>query len=128
MTRRIALITTLLALALATPAAAQQNPFGPLPQAAPTDTPAPAATPTSSDDNNTGRNTLYVIGGALIVGFLIMGWFIMRDARRAIPEEDLAAMNRLREQGPHALKQHAKQKARAKTRAQRHARKANRPR
>jgi hypothetical protein len=128
MTRRIALITTLLALLLATPAAAQQNPFGPLPQAAPTETAAPAATPTASEDNNTGRNTLFVIGGALIAGFLIMGWFIMRDARRAIPEEDLAAMNRLREQGPHAHKQHAKQKARAKTRAQRHARKANRPR
>ena len=84
MTRRIALITTLLALLLASPAAAQQSPFGPLP-AAPTETPAPAATPTSSNDNNTGRNTLYVIGGALVVGFLIMGWFIMRDARRAIP-------------------------------------------
>jgi hypothetical protein len=127
MSRRIALITTLLVLALASPAAAQQNPFGPLP-AAPTETPAPVATPTSSDDNNTGRNTLFVIGGALVVGFLIMGWFIMRDARKAIPEEDLAAMNRLREQGPHAHKQHAKAKARAKARAQRHARKANRPR
>jgi hypothetical protein len=127
MTRRIALITTLLVLALASPAAAQQNPFGPLPQAAPTETPAPTATP-SSEDNNTGRNTLFVIGGALIIGFLIMGWFIMRDARKAIPEEDLAAMNRLREQGPHAHKQHAKQKARSKGRAQRHARKANRPR
>jgi hypothetical protein len=127
MTRRIALITTLLALLLATPAAAQQNPFGPLPQAAPTETPAPTATPSSSD-NNTGRNTLFVIGGALVVGFLIMGWFIMRDARQAIPEEDLAAMSRLREQGPHAHKQHAKAKARQKGRAQRHARKSNRPR
>jgi hypothetical protein len=129
MTRRIALITTLLVLALAAPAAAQQGggAFGPLPPAAPTETPAPTATPASSD-NNTGRNTLFVIGGALIIGFLVMGWFIMRDARKAIPEEDLAAMSRLREQGPHAHKQHAKQKARAKTRAQRHARKANRPR
>jgi hypothetical protein len=53
-----------------------------------------------------------VIGGALVIGFLIMGWFIMRDARKAIPEEDLAAMSRLREQGPHAHKQHAKAKAR----------------
>jgi hypothetical protein len=128
MTRRIALISTLLVLALATPAAAQQNPFGPLP-AAPTETPAPTATPnTSSDNNNTGRITLFVIGGALVIGFAIMGWFIMRDARRSIPEEDLAALSRLREQGPHAHKQHAKRKARAKGRAQRNARKANRPR
>jgi hypothetical protein len=127
MTRRIALITTLLALALATPAAAQQNPFGPLPQAAPTETPTPAATP-SSDDNNTGRATLFIIGGALVIGFALMGWFILRDARSAVPEEELAAMGRLREQGPHAHKQHAKRKARAKGRAQRNARKANRPR
>jgi len=128
MTRRLALISTLLVLALATPAAAQQNPFGPLPSA-PTAEPTAAPTTTSnSDDNNTGRNTLFVIGGALVIGFLIMGWFIMRDARRAIPEEDLAAMNRLREQGPHAHKQHAKAKARAKGRQQRQARKANRPR
>ena len=128
MTRRIALIATLLALALAAPAAAQQNPFGPLPQAAPTETPAPTATPNPSDGNNTGRITLFVIGGALVLGFAVMGWFIMRDARRAIPEEDLAALGRLREQGPHAHKQHAKAKARAKGRAQRTARKANRPR
>jgi hypothetical protein len=128
MTRRIALLTTLLALALAMPAAAQQNPFGPLPQAAPTETPVATPVSNTSDDNNTGRNTLFLIGGALIVGFLAMGWFIMRDARQAIPEEDLAAMSRLREQGPHAHKQHAKRKARAKGRAQRHARKSNRPR
>jgi hypothetical protein len=128
MTRRLALISTLLVLALAAPAAAQQDPFGPLP-AAPTETATPApTTSSSSDENNTGRNTLFVIGGGLIIGFLVMGWFIMRDARRAIPEEDLAAMSRLREQGPHAHKQHAKAKARAKGRAQRTARKANRPR
>jgi phosphate-selective porin len=128
MTRRIALITTLLALALATPAAAQQNPFGPLPQAAPTDTPTATPVSTKSEDNNTARNTLFIIGGALVIGFALMGWFIMRDARHSIPEEDLAAMNRLREQGPHAHKQHAKAKARAKGRQQRQARKANRPR
>jgi hypothetical protein len=130
MTRRLALLTTLIVLALAAPAAAQQGgggAFGPLPPAA-TETPAPTAAPDTSDDNNTGRNTLFVIGGALVIGFLIMGWFIMRDARRAIPEEDLAAMSRLREQGPHAHKQHAKRKARAKGRQQRQARKANRPR
>jgi hypothetical protein len=128
MSRRLALITTLLTLALAAPAAAQQNPFGPLPQAAPTDTPAPAATPKPNDNNNTGRITLFVIGGALVLGFGAMGWFIMRDARRSIPEEDLAAMGRLREEGPHAHKRQAKAKARAKGRAQRTARKANRPR
>ena len=128
MSRRIALITTLLVLALAAPAAAQQNPFGPLPSA-PTEQPTPVATTSSSSgDNNTGRNTLFVIGGALVIGFAVMGWFIMRDARRSIPDDELAAMGRLREQGPHAHKQHAKAKARQKGRQQRQARKANRPR
>jgi hypothetical protein len=127
MTRRIALITTVLALALVAPAAAQQNPFGPLPQAAPTETPTPTAV-ASSDDNSTGRNTLFIIGGALIIGFGVMGWFIMRDARAALPEEELASLSRLREQGPHAHKRQAKAKARAKTRHQKAARKHNRPR
>ena len=127
MKRRIALITTVLALALVSPAAAQQSPFGPLPPAAPTETPAPTPV-SSSDGNSTGRTTLFVIGGALVIGFAVMGYFIMRDARRAVPDDELAAMGRLREEGPHAHKQHAKRKARAKGRAQRHARKANRPR
>jgi hypothetical protein len=131
MTRRIALITTVLALALplssAIPAAAQQNPFGPLPQAAPTETPTPTAV-SSAGDNSTGRNTLFIIGGALIVGFGVIGWFIMRDARAALPEEELASLSRLREQGPHAHKRQAKAKARAKTRHQKAARKHNRPR
>jgi uncharacterized protein HemX len=129
MSRRIALITTLLVLALAAPAAAQQNPFGPLPDA-PTAEPTPVATAStnSDDNNNTGRLTLFVIGGALVIGFAVMGWFIMRDARRSIPDDELAAMGRLREQGPHAHKQHAKAKARQKGRQQRQARKANRPR
>ena len=127
MTRRIALITTLLALVLVTPAAAQTNPFGPLPQAAPTQqpdlTPAPTATP---DDGGTGRNTLFLIGGVLIVGFGIMGWFISRDARRGLGETEFAGAGRLREEGPHRHKRQAKAKARAKTRAQRAARKKNR--
>jgi hypothetical protein len=128
MTRRIALITTVLALALATPAAAQQNPFGPLPQAAPTETPTPTAVSNSDSSNNTGQTTLFIIGGALVIGFAIVGYFIMRDARRGLPEEELAAMGRLREQGPHAHKREAKAKARAKGRAQKNARKHNRPR
>ena len=125
MSRRLALLTTLLALILAAPAAAQQSPFAPLPPAA-TPTPAPTATPTPSDSSSTGRVTLFAIGGALVIGFGVMGWFIMRDARRSVPEEDLAAMGRLREQGPHAHKRQAKAKARAKGRAQRNARRANR--
>ncbi|HET6551248.1 MAG TPA: hypothetical protein VFG79_22470 [Solirubrobacter sp.] len=126
MTRRIALITTVLTLALAAPAGAQSNAFGPLPPA--NATPAPTATATPDPTGgDTGRNILYLIGGLLIVGFGVMGWFIMRDARGAIPEPELAGA-RLRDDGPHKHARDAKAKARAKTRAQKQARKAHRKR
>jgi hypothetical protein len=127
MPRRIALLTTVLVLALAPYAAAQGSggAFGPLPQA-PTATPVPTPTATPSSDSSTGRNTLFLIGGILVVGFGIMGWFIARDARRGLPEGDLDALNRTRDEGPHKHKRQAKAKARAKGRAQRQARKRNR--
>jgi hypothetical protein len=124
MSRRIALLTTVLVLALAPYAAAQGNAFSPLPTPVPTAVPTPTATPSS--DSSTGRNTLFLIGGILVVGFGIMGWFIARDARRGLPEGDLDALNRTRDEGPHKHKRQAKAKARAKGRAQRQARKRNR--
>ena len=130
MSRRIALLTAVLALAVdlsfAIPAGAQQNPFGPLPPPQPTVTAAPTVAATPSSGNSTGRSTLFVIGGVLVVGFGIMGWFIARDARRGLPESQLAAVGRQRDQGPHARKREAKARARAKGRAQRQARKRNR--
>jgi hypothetical protein len=125
MTRRIALLTSLLVLALAVPANAQQNPFGPLPSA---DTPVPTATPVStSSDNETGSRTLFIIGGALILGFGIMGYLIMRDARNTVPEIELAH-DIHREEAVHKRQKQDKAKARKRTRAQKHARKAQRPR
>ena len=102
------------------PAHAQDNPFGPLPSA---DTPVPTATAatTTGDSGSTSKKVLFLIGGALIVGFGAMGYLIMRDARAAVPEDELAP--RLRDQGPHKHKQQAKAKARAKTRQQKQARK-----
>ncbi|HWK26542.1 MAG TPA: hypothetical protein VNS09_08270 [Solirubrobacter sp.] len=126
MSRRIALITTLLTLALAAPAAAQSGAFGPLPPAAATPTPAMTTTQ-SVDDGSTDRTILFVVGGALIIGFLVMGWFIMRDARGAAREPEYAGSG-LRDDGPHKHKKQAKAKARAKTRAQKSARKAHRKR
>ncbi len=125
MTRRIALITTLLVLAVAAPARAQSA-FGPLPSVQ-TATPTAVATK-APDTGNTGRNTLFVIGGALLVAFAVMGWFISRDARRSLPESELANADRLRDEGPHKHQKQAKAKARARTRAQKQARKSNRPR
>ncbi len=79
------------------------------------------------DEGETGVSTLFLIGGALILGFGARGWFIMRDARTAIPQTELAGP-RLREEGPHKHQKQAKAKQRAKTRAQKQARKAHRKR
>ena len=84
--------------------------------------------PTTTETGETGRNTLFIIGGALIVGFLIMGALIARDARRKAPQI-VAAGPAVPEAGTGARKPHtaaAKKKMRAKTRAQKQARKAHR--
>ena len=119
-------LAALVAVALAAPAAAaaQDNPFGPLPPAQPS--PAPTAPPQDEDDSfsTTGRNTLYLIAGGLLIGFIVIGVWISRDARRFTPRG--SDKNALREQGPHRHGRQAKAKARARTRAQRAARRRNR--
>jgi hypothetical protein len=129
--RRIALLLLCATFLLAPAPAvlAQDNPFGPLPPSAP----APTATP---DDNTSsvlgqdvGRSTLYLIGGAFLIFFIGIGWFISRDARRALPS------NRREEAAPVRLtpaerrkRERTKTRARQKTRAQKAARKAHRKR
>jgi hypothetical protein len=127
MFRRTLVIVLLLAL-LAPAAASAQGAFGPLPPAAPAETPTPAP-----DDSNSltsdlgGRRTLLIIGGLLLVGFIAIGVFISRDARRALPERHRPADGRrLRDEGPHKHKQQAKARARARGKAQRDARRRNR--
>ena len=123
MTRRIALITTLLALALAAPAGAQSGgAFGPLPPAEAT--PTATATTTSSDNTETGRNVLFIIGGALIIGFGVMGWLILRDARTTSTKElEDIEHDKHRNVALHKRQQQQKAKARKRTSAQRKARK-----
>jgi hypothetical protein len=117
----VALVSALLLLP-ASPALAQlgSNPFDNI-------TPEPSATPTPTADTSTdttGRDTLYVIGAALVVAFAGIGIWIARDARRNLPEE--LREDRPRDKGPHKHQMQAKSKARAKGRAQRQARKAGR--
>lgn len=127
MTRRIATLTTLLVLAFAAPAAAQGGAFGPLPSA-----PVPTATPdqsqnTATDNGETGQTTLFIILGALVVGFGVMGVLILRDARNKAPE--IVTAGPAVPEGTGARKPHtqaAKKKMRQKTRAQKQARKAHR--
>jgi hypothetical protein len=126
MIRRTLVIVLLLALLAPAAAVAQGGgPFSPLPPAQPT----PAPTPEPSNDSLTsdlgGRNTLYLIGGALLVAFVGIGMFISRDARRSLPAGHRPGSG-LREQGPHQHKRQAKAKARQRTRAQRAARRKNR--
>ena len=120
------LVLLLLAALLAPPAAAlaqDGNPFDGLPPAPPP--PAPTVQPVETDDGSTDRETLYVIGGALLVVMVGIGWMIARDARRSAPQGSRDP-KRLREEGPHRHERKAKAKARAKGRAQRQARKASR--
>jgi uncharacterized protein HemX len=128
MTRRLALITTLLVLAIAAPAGAQGGAFAPLP---PAQTPTPTATPQTSDSTETGRNVLLIIGGALIIGFAVMGYFIMRDARGAadrVVRADALEHDKHRSEALHQRQQLNKAKQRKKVRAQKQARKVQRNR
>ena len=147
MLRRLAVLTLVLALTAPAAALAQnqnQNqeatptatpapsnptqPFSPLP--APQPTPPPAVEPDDGggflDSEITGTETLYVIGGVLLLIFVAIGMFISRDARRSLPEGHRPGAPRLREEGPHKHKREAKSKARARGKAQKAARRKNR--
>ena len=125
------LATLIVAVALLAPSAAlaqDGNPFdGQLPPAQPT--PAPTVEPVDTDDGDIGRETLFVIGGALLLFFLAIGIWISRDARSNLTADDREALER-QKKGAEALahkhERQAKAKARAKGRAQRQARKAGR--
>jgi hypothetical protein len=132
MRHRLAILTSLLfILVLLAPAAAlaqDGNPFdGQLPPAQQTPAPTPEAVDSSADDD-IGRNTLFIIGGAVALALLFVGFWISRDARSSMTadERDHLRGTHQRDEGPHKHARQAKAKARAKTRAQRQARKAHR--
>jgi hypothetical protein len=130
MRRLIVLLTCLALLAPAAPALAQQSPFGPLPEAAPTATPTPEDDGGSLLGEDVGRTTLWIIGGGLIVGILFIAWFISRDARQTLHETPRSAEAERRRHDPKERhrRQREKERARKKTRAQKQARKAHRKR
>jgi hypothetical protein len=129
MRHRLAILSLVLVLLAPASAIAQDgNPFDgqlPPPQPAQTATPAPVD---SSSDDDVGRTTLYLIGGVLLVFFVVIGWWISRDARSNLPEDERDHLRGMhtRDEGPHKHERQAKAKARAKGRAQRQARKAHR--
>ena len=132
MRNRVLVLLAALMLLAPGPALAQDgNPFDGLPPAQPT--PAPTVEPVQ-DPNDEGftRDTLYIIAGALLVSFFVIGWWISRDARRSLPADRREQLERTRAGAadrPHRHERQAKAKARAKGRAQRQARRAaGRPR
>jgi hypothetical protein len=129
MRHRLAILTCALVLLAPAGALAQDgNPFdGQLPPAQPEQTATPAPVDTSSQDD-VGRTTLYLIGGALLAFFVGIGIWISRDARAKLSDEERAHLRgtQPRDAGPHKHERQAKAKARAKGRAQRQARKAHR--
>jgi hypothetical protein len=130
MPRLAALLTVLLLAAPAPAALAQQDggggAFGPLPPAAPAPTATPTPDPAVEAQESTDRTLLFVIGGGLIVLFVVIARVITRDARRTLHEEGRRDAPTQRDQGPHRHARQAKAKARAKTKAQRRARRQNR--
>jgi hypothetical protein len=127
MIRRTLVIALLLALLAPAAAVAQGGgPFSPLPPAQPTAEPTPEPSNDSLTSDLGGRNTLYLIGAALLVAFIGIGVFISRDARRSLPADHRPDSHRLRDQGPHQHKRQAKAKARQRARAQKAARRRNR--
>ena len=138
MRHRLAILSLVLVLlAPATALAQDGNPFdGQLPPAQPSQTATPEPV-NSSNDDVVGRNTLWVIGGGVAIALLFFGFWISRDARSNLSEEDrdhLRGVHKRDERrGPdgkplhvHKHERQAKAKARAKGRAQRQARKAHR--
>jgi hypothetical protein len=137
MFRAVALIALLIALAAPAAAVAQQQPqqdptsptqpFSPLQPPQPT--PVPTAEPEDDgflDSEISGTSTLYVIAAVLLVGFIAIGMFISRDAKRSLPKSHRPDSRRLREEGPHKHKREAKSRARARGKAQKAARRRNR--
>ena len=129
---RIATLLTALVLLVAAPVAVAQTgeggsgAFGPLPEPAPAETPTPTPDPSVEAQESTDRTLLYLIGGGLVVLFVIIGRVITRDAKQTLHEQGRDAPAGPRDQGPHKHAKQTKAKARAKTKAQRAARRHNR--
>ena len=128
MTVRALALLTVLALLLAPAAAVAQNdPFGPIPQAPPEEQAPP---PDEEEDDDGGtltvRGTLALAGGALLL-VVGLGVFILRDARRRAPVKPgqpvTGEVTAGRHPGSRPPKQQRKQRSRAKARAARQARK-----
>ena len=118
MTRLIPILLMSLALAVVAPAArAQDTPFGPVPTPEPTFAPAPG-------EDEVGQGTLYLVGLAVLLGVVGIGYAISRDARRSLSAEDRSALES--ETTPPSVPGEVSREARARARKQRSKAKAAR--
>lgn len=127
--RRLAMILLVACLALPSVAGAQSNPFGPLPQPPPPAQPTPE--PVEIDDGNLDTSVLLIIGGVVIAAFFGVGWYITRDARSRLTDDDRRSlMNERDGLDPERNRQSkaARKKARERAKAQKQARKKQRAR
>lgn len=130
------LLVLLLLIASAPVAAAQSGgggAFGPLPQAPPPPTPTPEAPGgIGGSDGDVSRETLFLIAGAVLLAFVLLGVAITRDARSSLTEEDRAvvegrpASNPMRKQEMAKMKQRQREKTRRQKKARKKHRGANR--
>ena len=120
MLARLALVLTVLSLALPAAAAAQ---FGPLPpsQPEPTETAAPSGNADEDDGLSRRSEILIFVGGIAFIG--LIGWLIVRDARSKAP---VLPRGPERTAATHSPKRQARNRAKAK--AARAQRKRNRAR
>lgn len=125
----VLLLCVLVLLAAPAAAAAQVDPFGPIPQPPPQATPAPEPAD-DGGDGDVGRSTLALIGIGVLAAFFAIGWAITRDARRSLTDADRTRLEREEAgaptEGTRAARTQVKKKARQRAKAQRTARRRNR--
>ena len=108
-------------------AIAQQDPFGPIPQAPPDTTTTVAPTTSSSNDSGLSGTQELLIGAAGIVLLVGIGWAIVRDARETAPvDADHPLAEPGRAKATRTPPDRRRQVSRSKAKAARQARKRNR--
>ena len=128
---RLTIVLSVLALLAPAGALAQDNPFGPIPQAPPQQTAPPededADNPFEEDEGLSDRQQLLIViaGGIFVLG---IAWFILRDARRAAPVTEHRGPEEggTASKGTRAPKQQRVSQQRAKAKQARRARRRNR--
>jgi hypothetical protein len=128
MIARIAALLCLAALLAPAGAAAQDNPFGPIPQPAPQQTQAPVSQDDPAADDGLSSTQQWLIGAAAVILLGGISLAILRDAKQAAPADKRGPLTSEGERikGTRPPPKQRVKRGRAKAKAARHARKRNR--